>query len=76
MVHIASGKDLESEFAKMIPHFEGKETEHNWGAREASIVRARGMLRGGVYARYPEWFISGLKAGFFEGVCKTVGADL
>lgn len=39
---VASARDLESEFAKMHPAFEGKETEHNWQARDRHVARIRG----------------------------------
>ena len=69
---MASGRDLENEFATMAPYFEGKETEHNWLPREKSAVRIRGMLRGQAYQQYPESFMIGLKAGTVKGLSKTV----
>jgi len=56
----------------MLPCFEGKETEHNWLLREKSVIRIRGLLRGQAFARHPEAFVSGLKAGGMDGVIKTV----
>lgn len=41
-VYIASVKDLDMEFSKMHAAFEGKETEHNWQARERHVQRIRG----------------------------------
>lgn len=70
-VYIASAKDLESEYAKMQPAFEGKETEHNWLERERSIMRVRSMLKGDVHSRFPDAFISGLKNGFLEATLKS-----
>ncbi|OCF43209.1 hypothetical protein I317_02916 [Kwoniella heveanensis CBS 569] len=72
VVYIASPHDLSNEFAAMIPHFEGKETEHNWAPREKSLVRIRGMLKGGVWGKYNEAFVAGLKGGIIEGVSKTI----
>ncbi|KAF8312831.1 ARM repeat-containing protein [Clavulina sp. PMI_390] len=74
IVYIASARDLEHEFAKMLPHFEGKETEHNWGPREAAIIRIRGMLKGSnpAHARYLDTFVQGLKSGIMEGSLRTV----
>ncbi|CAL1702266.1 unnamed protein product [Somion occarium] len=71
-VYIASSRDLENEFASMLKHFEGKETEHNWAAREKAILRVRGMLKGEVYERYPETFFHGLKNGFIDASVKTL----
>lgn len=44
-VYIASARDLEQEFHRMVEPFEGKETEHNWQPRDKSISRIRGQLR-------------------------------
>ncbi|TFY80271.1 hypothetical protein EWM64_g3741 [Hericium alpestre] len=60
-VYIASARDLETEFAEMFKPFEGKETEHNWAARERAIIRIRGMLKGDVHVRYAETFLAHLK---------------
>ncbi|WVR05607.1 hypothetical protein IAU60_002628 [Kwoniella sp. DSM 27419] len=72
IVYIASPHDLSNEFNAMIPYFEGKETEQNWALREKSVVRIRGMLKGGVWNKYSEAFIVGLKSGIIEGVSKTI----
>lgn len=53
---------------------QGKETEHNWAAREQSIQRVRGMLKGEVHTRFHEAFLLGLKNGFINASLKTVGA--
>ncbi|GAA6028325.1 hypothetical protein JCM8097_006976 [Rhodosporidiobolus ruineniae] len=47
-VYVPSERDLRAEFDKMRPGFEGKETEHNWQARDRSVATIRGMLLGGV----------------------------
>ncbi|KAG6812660.1 hypothetical protein H0H92_001610 [Tricholoma furcatifolium] len=50
----------------------GKETEHNWGAREQAILRVRGMLKGDVHVRYLDPFLAALKEGFIQNSLKTV----
>ncbi|WWC88149.1 uncharacterized protein L201_003054 [Kwoniella dendrophila CBS 6074] len=72
VVYLASPHDVSNELAAMLPHFEGKETEHNWAPREKAVVRIRGMLRGGVWPKFNEAFIQGLKNGILEGVLKTI----
>ena len=47
-VYLASEADLRAEFGAMHAAFAGKETEHNWVARDGHVARMRGMLRGGV----------------------------
>jgi CLIP-associating protein 1/2 len=51
---------------------QGKETEHNWAARERGIQRVRGMLKGEVHNRYSEQFSNSLKDGFIQWSLKSV----
>ncbi|QRW04949.1 CLASP amino-terminal protein [Ceratobasidium sp. AG-Ba] len=73
-VFIASARDLEHEMEKMLPFFEGKETEHNWADREKSIITIRGLIKGGVHARYPDVFLEGLKNGVIDGITKALAS--
>ncbi|EPQ59550.1 hypothetical protein GLOTRDRAFT_136395 [Gloeophyllum trabeum ATCC 11539] len=70
-VYIASGRDLENEFAAMEKPFEGKETEHNWVARDQSITRVRGMLKTEVHVQYTDIFFAHLKQ-FLNWSLKTL----
>jgi hypothetical protein len=56
----------------MLPHFQGRETEHNWNPREKAVIHLRGMLKGQAFEQFPEAFVGGLKHGFFEGLSKSV----
>ncbi|KAJ3564353.1 hypothetical protein NP233_g8352 [Leucocoprinus birnbaumii] len=71
-VFITSSRDLENEFLAMAKPFEGKETEHNWAAREQGVQRVRGMLKGDVHLRYPDVFMASLKDGFMQWSLKTL----
>jgi CLIP-associating protein 1/2 len=51
---------------------QGKETEHNWAAREKAILRVRGMLKGDVHTRYMDTFLACLKDGYIKSSLKTV----
>jgi CLIP-associating protein 1/2 len=51
---------------------QGKETEHNWAAREQAILRVRGMLKGDVHLRYTDTFLACLKEGFIQWSLKAV----
>ncbi|KDQ64807.1 hypothetical protein JAAARDRAFT_684619 [Jaapia argillacea MUCL 33604] len=73
-VYIASIRDLENEFARMQKPFEGKESEHNWGARDQAITLVRGMLKGDVHNRYNETFLACLKSGFIDWSLKTLAS--
>ncbi|WVQ71295.1 hypothetical protein IAR50_000822 [Cryptococcus sp. DSM 104548] len=72
IVYIASAHDLANEFASMLPHFEGRETEHNWGPRENALKRMRGMIKDQAHVKYQDTFVAGLKNGLLEGVAKTI----
>ncbi|KAG6886066.1 hypothetical protein C0993_004056 [Termitomyces sp. T159_Od127] len=52
----------------------GKETEHNWAAREQVILRVRGMLKGDVHLRYLDAFLVLLKDGFIQWSLKTLAS--
>ncbi|KAH7922895.1 hypothetical protein BV22DRAFT_1197100 [Leucogyrophana mollusca] len=71
---IASSRDLENEFAAFVKPFEGKETEHNWAARERAIQRVRGMIKGDIHNRYPDVFLLSLKEGFIQASLKTLAS--
>ena len=72
-VYIASERDLDAEFAAMRAGFEGRETEHNWTARDRSVARMRGMIVGGVTGRggLCEAFVRNVR-DVQEGIIKTV----
>lgn len=73
-VFVGSARDLETELSKMIPSFEGKETEHNWQARESSILILRGMLRSGVGSHFPADLVAGLRGQVLDGVLKALAS--
>jgi CLIP-associating protein 1/2 len=50
---------------------QGRETEENWLLREKTVIRIRGMLRGGAAKKYPDAFATGVRASL-EGIVKTV----
>jgi hypothetical protein len=51
---------------------QGKETEHNWAARERSVVKIRGMIKGEAHIRFTDAFLAGLKANMLDRTLKTV----
>ncbi|THV03303.1 hypothetical protein K435DRAFT_651641 [Dendrothele bispora CBS 962.96] len=73
-VYIASIRDLEQEFAAFQKAYEGKETEHNWAAREQAITRVRGMIKGDVHQRYTDAFMACLKDGFMQWSLKALAS--
>jgi len=75
-VQITSRQDLERTLAPLHACFEGRESEHNWAAREAAIVKLRGILRApGAVGKLGEAIGREVKA-LGEGIVKGVsGAD-
>ncbi|KDQ10011.1 hypothetical protein BOTBODRAFT_36634 [Botryobasidium botryosum FD-172 SS1] len=69
-VYIASARDLENEFARMVPPFEGKETEHNWIPRDQAVLKIRGMIKGDAHIKYQDTFLAGLRL-ILERTLKT-----
>lgn len=72
-VYVASRSDLEKIFANMLPHFTGKETEHNWTSREQDILCLRGMLKTSTYESFPEAFLTNIRM-IQEGILKAVAS--
>ncbi|WAQ93103.1 hypothetical protein PtA15_18A160 [Puccinia triticina] len=72
-VFVSGPRELESIFAKMLPPWEGKETEHNWQAREANLNTLRGMIKTNVHMQYAADFIIGLKS-VSEGLLKSLAS--
>lgn len=71
--YIDSRGELESTFRDMAPHFEGKEVESNWVAREKSISTIRRLVRGNAPHDYSHNFLSGIKS-LLDGIMKTVSS--
>jgi len=72
-VFVSGLRELESIFSKMLAPWEGKETEHNWQAREANLNTLRGMIKTDVHVQYPADFITGLKS-ISEGLLKSLAS--
>ncbi|KAH9443121.1 hypothetical protein Pst134EB_027473 [Puccinia striiformis f. sp. tritici] len=72
-VFVSGPRELESIFAKMLSAWEGKETEHNWQAREANVNTLRGMIKTNVHMQYTADVIAGLKS-VSEGLLKSLAS--
>ncbi|PWN32108.1 ARM repeat-containing protein [Meira miltonrushii] len=72
-VYIASSHELDRAFATMVPHFDGKETEHNWQNREQDVLKIRGMLKTSTYHSHPSAFAAGIRL-LSEGILKAVAS--
>lgn len=60
---------LQQTVTDMLPCFEGKETERNWGAREKSIVSLRSLLRGNAGSSLAQEFLQCIHE-IYDGICK------
>ncbi|MBE7181314.1 MAG: hypothetical protein INR71_08910, partial [Terriglobus roseus] len=61
-LYLHSERDLNEAFREMLPHFEGKETEHNWIARDKSVTKLRRMTSGNAPTDFHVAFVVGIKS--------------
>lgn len=71
--YVDSRQELEGIFRDMGPHFEGKEVESNWGAREQDVTTLRRLVRGNAPRDYSHNFIGGIKS-LLDGIQKTIAS--
>jgi CLIP-associating protein 1/2 len=69
-IYVQSLRELDDTFREMLPCFEGKEDEHNWQARDKSVVTVRRLLKGNAPNEFHHAFMSGIKS-LLEGIIKT-----
>jgi len=59
---VHSARELEDAFRDMQPPFEGRETEHNWLARDKNITKIRRLLQGNAPTDHHTVFMAGIKS--------------
>ena len=69
-IHIYTQRDLEDIFRDMAGPFEGKETEHNWLARDKNTMKLRRITKGNAPTDYPAAFLAGIKS-MLDGILKV-----
>lgn len=69
-ITVNSASELNREIEGLIAPFAGKETEFNWGNREKSIVRFRGLVVGNA-EQYPHELVTATRA-MHEGINKAI----
>ena len=69
-VFVHSQRELEDMFGDMLPHFEGRESEENWVARDRSVTRMRQLLKGNAPTDYHGIFMSAMKQ-LHDGISKV-----
>ncbi|KAI9850190.1 MAG: suppressor of tub2 mutation [Thelocarpon superellum] len=71
--YVNTQRELEDLFREMQPHFEGRESEQNWIAREKSVTKLRKITKGNAPTSYPVPFVAGIK-GLLDGILKAVNS--
>jgi CLIP-associating protein 1/2 len=69
-IHIYTQRELEDVFRDMAPHFEGKETEHNWLARDKNTMKLRRITKGNAPSEFHAAFVVGIKS-LLDGILKV-----
>ncbi|OAL71520.1 hypothetical protein A7D00_4422 [Trichophyton violaceum] len=72
-ITIYSNREIDEMFRDMIPHFEGKETEHNWLHRERSVHTLRRLTKGNAPQDYQAHYLAGIKQ-LLDGILKAVNS--
>ena len=69
--YVNTQRELDDIFREMQPHFEGRETEHNWLKREESITKLRRLMAGNAASDFPDQFLASLRA-MLDGIIKGI----
>ncbi|KAI5367945.1 Putative armadillo-like helical, CLASP domain, TOG domain-containing protein [Septoria linicola] len=72
-IYLHSQRELEDIFTDMLPHLEGKETEHNWISRDKAVLKLRRILKGNAPNEYHQTFMAGIKS-VIEGILKSANS--
>ncbi|EFR01378.1 hypothetical protein MGYG_04385 [Nannizzia gypsea CBS 118893] len=72
-ITIYSNREIDDMFRDMVPHFEGKETEHNWLHREKSVHTLRRLTKGNAPHEYQAHYLAGIKQ-LLDGILKAVNS--
>ncbi|THW88159.1 hypothetical protein D6D15_06167 [Aureobasidium pullulans] len=60
-IFVHSQRELEDTFSDMLPFFEGRESEENWGNRDKSVTKMRRLLKGNAPTDYHTLFMASMK---------------
>lgn len=69
-IHIYTQRELDDIFRDMAPHFEGKETEANWMARDKNTTKLRRITKGNAPSEFHAAFVIGIKS-LLDGIIKV-----
>lgn len=69
-IYVLSERELSDTMRDMLPHFEGKETEHNWMPRDKAVLKLRRFVKGNAPTEYHHAFMAGIKS-LMDGILKV-----
>ncbi|KAJ9149024.1 ARM repeat-containing protein [Pleurostoma richardsiae] len=69
--YVNTQRELDDIFREMQPHFEGRESEHNWLKREESITKLRRLMAGNAATDFSDSFLAGIR-GLLDGIIKAI----
>lgn len=72
-IYLHTQRELDEIFREMTPHFEGRETEQNWLARDKSTLKLRRITKGNAPSEFHGAFISGVKS-LLDGILKVANS--
>lgn len=70
---VPTQRELEDIFRTMLPHFEGREEEHNWLKRDKAITQLRRLTKGNAPEEFRTAFAAGIKS-MQEGILKAANS--
>ena len=72
-LYVHGQRDLEDMFKEMSPHFEGRESEHNWMPRDKSVTKLRRLIAGNAPQDFHAVFVAGTKS-LMDGILKVANS--
>ncbi len=72
-LYVHTQRELEDMFKDMQPDFEGKETEHNWMARDKNILKLRRLSKGNAPSDFHAAYVIGVKS-MLDGILKVANS--
>ena len=72
-IYLHTQRELDEIFREMTPHFEGRESEQNWLARDKSTLKLRRITKGNAPSEFHGAFISGVKS-LLDGILKVANS--
>jgi len=72
-LYVHTQRELDEMFREMSHHFEGKESEGNWMARDKSVLKLRRLVKGNAPTEFHNAFMAGIKS-LLDGILKVANS--